>query len=203
VTLTAHRMRRWCWRTTLSSFDLGGGRALHAVMTIEHCYVGGNPGGGVCVCTVACWFVGWGTLEWRSNVTAGRVFGREENLLVHVLIHTIQWASRCSSLSIPPWRAIGPRLLLCCVAAVQVGSSWGECQAIRVTSLVRVDVTRRWWMRAVAIPVCWARRRPMWSTPSVALTAQHGVRARSTGRLVIVTGATMSTSLLIYTAVGD
>ena len=86
---------------------------------------------------------------------------------------------------------------------MQVGSCRGECQSIRVASLVHVDVTSPSTMRALASPVCLARRRPMWSTPSVALTAQHGVRARFTGRLVIVTGATMSTSLLIYTAVGD
>jgi hypothetical protein len=35
------------------------------------------------VCTVAFWFVGWGALGWRSDVKAGRVLGREEDLLVH------------------------------------------------------------------------------------------------------------------------
>ena len=40
--------------------------------------------------------------------------------------------------------------------------------------LVRVDVTRRSWMRALVSPVCWVRRWPMWSTPSVALTAPPG-----------------------------
>ena len=118
-----------------------------------------------------------------------------------VLLST--WAWRCSSLSTPPWRAMGPRLLLCCVAAVQVGSCWVDCQSIRVTLLVHVDVTSRSWMRAVVCQVYWVRRWPLWSTPSVALTAQQGVHARFTGRLVIVTRATVSTSVLIYTAAGD
>ena len=95
------------------------------------------------------------------------------------------------------------RLLLCSVAAVQVGSCWDECQFIRVASLARVDVTRRSWMRALDSPVRWVRRSPMRSTPSVALTAQHGVRTRLTGRLVIVTEATVSRSLLLFTALGD
>ena len=41
------------------------------------------------------------------------------------------------------------------------------------------------------------------STPSVALTAPQGFRARFAGRLVIVTGATVSTLLLVYTAGGQ
>jgi hypothetical protein len=116
---------------------------------------------------------------------------------------TAQWAWLCSSLSIPPWRAMQPRLLLCCVAVVQVGSCCGECQPIRVTSPVHADATRRPWMRAMDRLVRWVRRSPMRSTPSVALTASQGVRTHFTGRLVIVTGATVSTSLLIYTAAGD
>ena len=108
-----------------------------------------------------------------------------------------------ASLSIHRWRAMRPRLLLCCVVAMQVGSCWGECQFIRVTSLVHADVTRRSWMRALDSPVRWVRRSPMRSTPSVALTAQDGVRTRCTGRSVIVTGATVSTSLLLFTALGD
>ena len=95
------------------------------------------------------------------------------------------------------------RLLLCSVAAVQVGSCWDECQFIRVASLARVDVTRRSWMRALVSTLCLARRWSMLSTPSVALTAQHGVRTRLTGRLVIVTEATVSRSLLLFTALGD
>ena len=114
-----------------------------------------------------------------------------------------QCACRCSSLSTPPWRAMGPRLLLCCVADMLVGSCCGECQSIRVKLRVHVDVTIRSWMRALASLVSWVRSSPMRSTPSVALTAQHGIRTRFTGRLVIATGATASTSLLLFTAVGD
>ena len=136
----------------------------------------------------------------RDDCSAARLSGEAFGAL---RLRTGQSASRCRSLSIPPWRAMGPRLLLCCVADMLVGSCCGECQSIRVRSLVRVDVTRRSWMRALVSPVRWVRRSPMRSTPSVALTAQHGVRTRFTGRLVIVTGATVSTSLLIYTAAGD
>ena len=84
-------------------------------------------------------------------------------------LRTAQWAWRCSSLSTPPCRTMGPRLLLCSVTVVRVGSCWGECQSIHVTSLVHVDVTRRSWMRALVSPLCWVHRWPMRLTPSVAL----------------------------------
>jgi hypothetical protein len=53
---------------------------------------------------------------------------------------------------------------------------------------VHVDGPSRSTIRALASLVYWARRRSMWRTPSVALTAQHGVRARFTGHMAIVTG---------------
>ena len=84
-------------------------------------------------------------------------------------LRTAQWAWRCSSLSTPPCRAMGPRLLLCSVTVVRVGSCWGECQSIHVTSLVHVDVTRRSWMRALVSPLCWVHCWPMRLTSSVAL----------------------------------
>ena len=84
-----------------------------------------------------------------------------------------------------------------------VGSCCGECQSIRVKLRVHVDVTIRSWMRALVSPVCSVRRWSTWSTPSVDPTAPKGVRTRSTRRWVIVTGATVSTSLLVYTAAGD
>ena len=34
------------------------------------------------MCTVACWLVGWGAPDWRSDATPGQVLGREEKLLV-------------------------------------------------------------------------------------------------------------------------
>jgi hypothetical protein len=67
----------------------------------------------------------------------------------------------------------------------------------------RDSLTSRPWMRTLVCPVCWVGRWPMWSTLSVARTAPQRVHARFTGRLVIVTRATVSTSLLIYTAAGD
>ena len=94
-------------------------------------------------------------------------------------------------------------MLLCSGATVLVGSCRGECQPIRVTSPVHADATRGPWMRAMKRPVRWVHRSPMRSTPSVALTASRGVRTRFTGRLVIVTGATVSTTLLRNIAVGD
>ena len=108
---------------------------------------------------------------------------------------TAQCAWLGSSLSIAPWRAMLPRLLLWSVAAVPVGSCLGDCEPLRVRSLVHVDVTSRSWMRALV--------SLGWTTRSVALTAPQGVRTRFTGRLVIVTGATVSTTLLLHTAVGD
>ena len=108
---------------------------------------------------------------------------------------TAQCAWLGSSLSIGPWRAMLPRLLLWSVAAVPVGSCLGDCEPLRVRSLVHVDVTSRSWMRALV--------SLGWTTRSVALTAPQGVRTCFTGRLVIVTGATVSTTLLRYIAVGD
>ena len=59
----------------------------------------------------------------------------------------------------------------------------------------RDSLTSRKWMRTLDCPLCWVHRSPMWSTPSVARTAPQRVRTRFTGRLVIVTGAAVSTSL--------
>ena len=133
------------------------------------------------------------TRRWSGAQSGGEVDG-------DLRLRTAKWAWRCSSLSSRPWWAMGRRLLLCCVADILVGYCCGECQSIRVKSLVHVDVASRSTMRALASLVCWARRRSMWWTPSVALTAQQGGHTRVTGRWVIVTG---STSLLIYTAAGD
>ena len=72
------------------------------------------------MCTVACWFVGWGTFEWRSNVTAGRVFGREENLLVYfafVLLNGLGGARPCRLLRFGRWDQG------CCCAASLLGGS--------------------------------------------------------------------------------
>jgi hypothetical protein len=131
---------------------------------------------------------------WSGARSGGEAFGA-------LRLRTAQWAWRCSLLSIRPWRAMRLRLLLCGVVDVVVGSCWCECQAIQVTSLVHVDVTSRSWMRALVSTACWARRWSMSSTPAVALTAPQVVRARFTGCLVMVTGDTVSTSLLLYTAV--
>ena len=65
----------------------------------------------------------------------------------------------------------------------------------------RDSLTSPPWMRTLVCPVCWVGRSPMWSTPSIALTASRGVHTRFTGRVVMTMGATASTSLLIYTAV--
>jgi hypothetical protein len=174
---------------------------VHALSRIERCYFSGNPGGGVCVCTVACCFVGWGAPDWRPDATAGRVLGRDEMILVpcaFVLLSGLGGARH--------WRFVrgGRRDQGCCCAmSLRCRSDAVEASASRFLgrSWCNVDVTRRSWMRAVDSPVRWVRRSPMRSTPSVALTASQGVRTRFTGSLAIVTGTTVFTSLLIHTAV--
>ena len=92
------------------------------------------------------------------------------------------------------WTKVVAVLCRCCAGRILLGGVPGHpCE--RRWYMVHVDVASWSWMRALV--------SLGWSTPSDALTAQQGVRTRFIGRSVIVTGATVSTSLLLYTAVGD
>ena len=174
---------------------------MHAVTRIERCYVGGNPGSGDCVCTVACIIVGWGAFDWRSDETLGGALGRVEIVLVRcafVPLSGLGGARHCQLLRGGRWDQD------CCCAALLL--CWSDLVGASAsppvrTLLVYVDVTSRSWMRDLDSPVRWVRRWPMWSPPSVALTASQGVRTRFSGRLVIVMGDTVSTSLWFYTVV--
>ena len=64
--------------------------------------------------------------DWSGVQSGGEAVGA-------LSLRAAQCAWGCPSLSIITWWAMGPKLLLRCVAAVQVGSCWGECQFIRVT----------------------------------------------------------------------
>ena len=110
----ATRMCRRCWRITQYLHGLGYAPGLQAGTSIERCYFYGNPGSGACVCAVASWFVGWGILDWWSDVTAvGRSVGR-----------------RCSWCTAPSYCAVGFAVLVLVDSSV-------ACDATKPAAVLR------------------------------------------------------------------